>query len=126
MTERSSGIPRNRGMGGITRIVSARTRATTVQRVTKSKGSLDSTTETTSEHTEDIWLFSPEENRVQSKVGERITGDLGGLVIADGRVDLENGDRISHGGVEYEVDTIVGTPDDKEPDYWAVSFLRRQ
>jgi hypothetical protein len=39
-----------------------------------------------------------------------------------------------HGGVEYEIDTIVGHPNDDEPDgtgspntdFWVITFERRQ
>lgn len=122
---RSSGIPRGRVVGGITRIIGSRATATTVTRVTESKDSLDATSETTTEHMEDIWLFDPEESSVQGLAGERVTGDLGGLAVADGMVDIQNGDRVTHGGVEYEVDTVVGVPDDEETDYYQISLVRR-
>lgn len=122
---RSSGIPRGRGIAGITRIIAARATATTVTRVTESKDSLDSTTESSSEHSEDVWLFNPDEASVQSIAGERVTGDLGGLAVADGSVDIQKGDRIVHGGVEYEVDTVVGVPDEEQTNYWQISLIRR-
>jgi hypothetical protein len=130
----SSGVPRGRGLGSIASIVRARTTAVTVTRPSVSKGSLDETTESTSEHTEDIWLFEPRESVTMELAGERINGSLGGLVDADGTVDLQNDDRVTHGGVEYELDTIVGHPDDGEPDgtasdgtdFWILSFERRQ
>lgn len=123
---RSSGIPRSRAFSGISRIVAARATATTVARISTSKDSLDSTTETTAEHSETVWLFNPDEVRSQSLAGDRITGDLGGLAVADGTVDIQNGDRVTHGGVEYEVDTVEGRPDDDSPDYWEITFVRRQ
>lgn len=124
--KRSSGIPRGRGIRGITRIIGARATAKTVDRPTESTDSLDSTTETTDDHTERVWLFNPDENSVNTMAGDRITGDLGGLIVADGTVDVTNGDRITHGGVEYEVDTVEGRPDDEQTDYWSISFIRRQ
>lgn len=123
---RSSGIPRGRALAGITKIISARASATSVKRPTEEVGSLGETKETTEEHVEDLWLFDPDENRVQAATGERLTGDLAGLTLADGRTNIEHGDVIVHGGVEYEVDTVVGMPDDENPDYWAVALLRRQ
>jgi len=122
---RSSGIPRGRGVAGITHIIGARATATTVKRVTESKGSLDATTETTAAHTEDVWLFDPTETNIQASAGERVTGDLGGLAVADGNVDIQHGDRLTHGGVEYEVDTVVGVPDDARTEYWQITLLRR-
>jgi len=124
---RSSGLPRQRGVGGLTRIIRARTRSVTVSRVTETTGSLDETTTTTTDHTEDIWLFEPRESVAEELTGERLNGGLGGLTVADGTVDIELDDRITYGGVEYEVDTIVGHPDDTQSDaaFWMVSFTRR-
>lgn len=122
---RSNGIPRRRVVGGISRIISSRASAQSVTHVTTTKDSLDSKTETTTESIEDVWLFDPDETSVQSVGGERITGDLGGLAVADGTVNIGNGDRMSHGGIEYEVDTSVGVPDDEQTDYWQISLIRR-
>ncbi|WP_226041174.1 hypothetical protein [Natrinema sp. DC36] len=119
-------------MGGITRIISARATAKTFTSVSQTKNSLDQTDETTSEYSEDMWLFDPEERTTSEVAGERVRGDLGGLIIAEGdgsgnyEEPVERNDRIVHGGVEYEVDTIVGVPDDEEPNYWTISFIRRQ
>lgn len=122
---RSSGIPRGRGLRGITRIISARTTPTTITRPNEQKGSLDQTEEFTSTHQEDLWVFAPNEQRIQSLAGERLTGDLAALAIADGTVDVQPDDRLTHGGVEYEVDSVEGRPDDAETDYWTISLIRR-
>ena len=130
----SSGVPRQRGLDGITRIIRARTRSVTVNRVTETKGSLDETQTTTDGHTESVWLFEPRENVAQEIAGERLEGSLGGLTVADGTVDIQHNDRITHGGVEYEVDTVVGHPEDgdadgtssPDTDFWIVNFVRRQ
>lgn len=134
MVRRSSGIPRDKAIGGLGAILRGRTAPKTVTRPTKSTGSLDQTTETTASHTESLYLFRPQEAVADTMAGERITGDLGGLAIADGTVDLSKDDRVTYGGVEYELDTIVGVPEDDEPDgtdspntdYWRLSFVRRQ
>lgn len=131
---RSTGLPQRKGIAGITRIVRARVSAVTVSRVSTSKGSLDESSTSTSDHTEDLWLFEPRESVAEELAGERINGGLGGLAVADGTVDLQTDDRIVHGGVEYEIDTIVGHPEDDEPDgtdspetdFWLVTFTRRQ
>jgi hypothetical protein len=130
----STGIPRRRGLGGISRVIRSRQRRVTVQRPTETTGSLGETQTTTTEHTESLWLFEPRETVAQELAGERIDGSLGGLAAADGSVDMEHNDRIVHGGVEYEVDTVVGHPDDgdadgtpsEDTDFWMVSFVRRQ
>lgn len=131
---RSTGLPRRKGLAGMTRVIRSRTRSVTFSRVTEQKGSLDQTTTTESEYTEDVWLFEPRENVAQELAGERIQGSLGGLVVADDAVDIEKDDRVVHGGVEYEVDTIVGHPEDDaadgtpspDTDFWIISFVRRQ
>lgn len=131
---RSTGLPRRTGIAGITRVVRARTRAVTVSRVSESTGSLDEVQTSTTDHTEDLWLFEPRESVAEELVGERVNGGLGGLAVADGTVDLQRDDRITHGGVEYEIDTVVGHPEDADPDgttspdtdFWLVNFVRRQ
>jgi hypothetical protein len=118
----------------MTRVVRARTRAVTVSRVTETQGTLDETTTTTTDHTESLWLFEPRESVAAEVAGERLNGSLGGLAVADGTVDIEHNDRVTHGGVEYEVDTIVGHPEDDasdgtaspDTDFWIIDFVRRQ
>lgn len=130
----SSGTPRDTGLDGITRIIRARVSATTVSRPSRTKGSLDQNTETTTDHTEDLWLFEPREALAEEIVGERINGSLGALAVSDGTVDLQTDDRVTHGGVTYEVDTVVGHPEDgaadgtstPDTDFWIVTFTRRQ
>lgn len=131
---RSTGLPTAKGLAGLTRIIRARTRSVTVSRVTETKGSLDQTTTSTTDHTESLWLFEPRESVAEELFGERINGSLGGLAVADGTVDLQINDRLTHGGVEYELDTVVGHPEDDEPDgtasddtdFWLATFTRRQ
>lgn len=125
---RSSGIPRGRGFMGITRIIASRASPTSVTRVSTTTGDLDQTVESTTEHIEDLWVFVPDERSVQALAGDRSYGDLGCLAIEpeNNTVDIQKGDRITHGGVEYEVDTIEGRPDDDDPDYWSISLVRRQ
>lgn len=131
---RSSGIPTSRPRAGMTRIIRSRSRSVTVSRPTKQKNSLDDTTETLSEHTESMWLFQPRESVSEELAGERINGSLGALVVAERAVDIQKDDRITHGGVEYEVDTIVGHPEDAaadgtrspDTDFFIIDLVRRQ
>jgi hypothetical protein len=130
---RSSGMPTGRPLMGITRIIRARSRSVTIQRPTETTNSLDTTTETLDEHTEQLWLFQPTENVSQEITGERINGSLGALVVAD-TPDIQKNDRLTHGGVEYEVDTIVGHPEDgaadgtqsPDTDFFMVDLVRWQ
>jgi hypothetical protein len=126
-------MPTATPLSGITRIIRSRARSVTVERPTQTTNSLDTTDETLAEHTAQLWLFQPTENVSQELVGERVEGSLGALGVADS-LDLEKDDRITHGGVEYEVDTIVGHPDDADADgttqggtnFFVVSLVRRQ
>lgn len=113
---RSSGIPTRRPIGGITRIIRSRSRSVTVSRPSHETNELDDTVETLTDHIEQMWLFEPREQAASEIAGERINGSLGALVVAERAVDIRHGDRITHGGVEYEVDTVVGHPDDDEAD----------
>jgi len=131
---RSNGLPRRSGTAGLTHVIRARTSATTVSRPTETQGSLDESTSTTNDHIESVWLFEPREAPSEELTGERVNGSLGLLAVADGSVDLQRDDRIVHGGVEYEIDTIVGHPADGTPDgtdshgvdFWKGSLVRRQ
>lgn len=131
---RSSSIPTSQPLSGITRIVRTRTRSVTISRPTTTTNALDDIEKTLSEHTEDMWIYEPRESVGQEFAGERINGSLGALVVADRAVDLQKDDRLVHGGVEYEIDTIVGHPEDTEPDgtvspntkFFVIDFVRRQ
>jgi len=132
---RSSGLPRSKALHGQTRIIRARATDVTVWRQAETVGVLDEVTTTETEHTEQIWLFEPRESIAEELSGERIEGGLGGLIVSDGTVDVEHGDRVRYGGVEYEVDTIVGHPTDVdvtggsiawEDGYWGSEFLWNQ
>lgn len=131
---RSSGFSTSRPRAGMTRIIRSRSRSVTVSRPTTTKTSLDDTQETLTEHTESVWLFAPQDSVSEEIAGERVNGSLGGLVVADQAVDIVKDDRVTHGGVEYEVDTVIGHPDDADADgtdsrttdFFIISFVRRQ
>jgi hypothetical protein len=127
-------IPHRRGLSGIRRIISEHTQPVSVGRITETTGPLDETVTSQNDHTESLWLFNPDESVAQEITGEQLVGQLGGLAVADGTVDLEHNDRITYGGVEYEVDTVVGIKNDDaadgtaspDTDFWVISFVRRQ
>lgn len=129
---RSSGLSTSRPFGGMRRIIRMRSRNVVVKRPTETTNSLDATTETLAEHTESLWLFEPQENVAQEMAGEQVNGSLGAIVVA-GSPDIEKDDRLVHGGVEYEVDTVVGHPEDGDADgtlspeveFFLVDLVRR-
>jgi len=86
---------------------------------------LDETVETTTDHTESLWLYEPQERRAAQRTGERVEGALGGLAVADGTFNVQRGDRLSHGGVEYECDSIVAHPSEDTPEMYVLDFTRR-
>lgn len=128
---RAGGVPRDRAFGAISSIIRARSETVTLTRPTRSKGSLDQTTENTATHDEDMWVFDPAKSVQEVAGGERIQGDLGALAL-DG-VDIQKDDRITYGGHEYEVDTVTGMPSDVAADgsthqstsYFTISLIRR-
>jgi len=122
---RASGISRGSSLRMMTRIIGSRTNAVTFERPTTTTNALDETVETTSEYTENVWLFQPEESVSDEITGERINGSLGGLVIEADTVDIQSNDRITYGGVEYEVDTVVGYPQRDDATFLVVDFVRR-
>lgn len=81
-----------------------------------------------------MWVFEPRESVGQELAGERVNGSLGAVLVAEDTADIQKDDRIVHGGVEYEVDTVVGHPEDEaadgttspDTDFFVVSFTRRQ
>lgn len=124
---RSNGIPRGTPIALMSRVISARSNAVTFTRPTKTKGGLDQVEETTAEHTENVWLHVPEERVREVSSGEREVGDIAALAVADGTVDIQKDDRVTYGGVEYEVDSVIGLPEDNgSPEMWLVQFIRRQ
>jgi hypothetical protein len=115
------------------RIVTSRASSTTFTRPTVGTGSLGETTETTSQYTEQAWLYNPRERTTQADAGERILGDMRALVVADSDYDpdtdeppVQKDDRTTHGGIEYEVLTVTAHPDEQDPDLWMVELERRQ
>lgn len=131
---RSSGIPRRRALDTMSGIIGARARTVEFKRPTVSTGPLDERTETVNAHTEHVYPHDPSESIANEEGGERVVGDLAALAVADGTVDVQVNDRITYGGVEYEVDTVVGYPEDDDADgtespdtdYWKLTFVRRQ
>lgn len=112
--ERAGGAPRGRALGTISSIVHQRTQTYTITRPTQTTGSLDQTTETTATHDEELWLFDARESSREVLAGERLTGSLGALGL-DG-IDIQPNDRLTHGAVTYEVESVVGKPDDADAD----------
>lgn len=131
---RSTGIPTDRAVGMIGRIIRTRSDPVTFTRPTTTTNSLDEEVETTADHTENAWLYDASEAVGQEIAGERINGALGAFIYSDGSVDVQLNDRVTYGGVTYKVDSVVGKPTDNDADgttsdgttYFIVDLVRRQ
>jgi len=127
-------IPRSRPLRIVRQIIEQRARSVVVERPVTTVTELDEETSTLEQHTEQMWLHSPDERITREPSGERTVGELQAHAAAHESVDLKVGDRITHGGVEYEIDAIIGRPTDEQPDgdrtpeteYWVIDFVRRQ
>lgn len=99
-----------------------RTRSTTYE-VTRPDGDagggrFGESTETTTTHDEDCYLFSPEERVIDTEFGDRLDADLQGLALPS--ANIEHDDRVKHGtdengkDVKYEVGGIQHLPSDQD------------
>lgn len=81
-------------------------------------------TETTSTHNEDIYLFDPSAISVQSELGERMEGDLMGRALPS--ADLQEDDRLNHGGVKYEIVRLDPLPSASQEAFKSITLERVQ
>lgn len=85
-------------------------------------GRFGESTETTSTHEEECYLFSPEERIIDTEFGDRLDGDLQGLALPS--ADVEHDDRVNHGTDVYEVDGIQHLPSDQDAQIKIFSLSR--
>lgn len=76
----------------------------------------------TDHHTASLYLFLPEERRVETTTGEDVRGDLQGFALPG--TDIQPQDRLDYAGVRYEVLTIVGVPNERDPTVLDVRLTR--
>ena len=72
--------------------------------------------------TRSVLLFSPDERQRETVAGDEQRADLAGMMLPD--VDVLVGDRIEYGDAVYEVNAIVGVPDDTNPAVHEITFER--
>lgn len=84
-------------------------------------------------HTQNLWLYDPAYEYAQEEIGVTISGDLGGLAIptefeSDGEpdFDLQENDRVNHGGEKYAVETITKYPNEDDVQTIVISFTRME
>lgn len=80
--------------------ISSRFETYTLERPSKTTGPMGGS-ESTTDVTEDIWVFDPQEIRDDTEFGDRLTGSLGGLTSPT--ADVVVNDRLTHNGETYEV-----------------------
>lgn len=105
------------------RRLNARSSAYTVTRVTETVNDVGEIVESESTHTVNLWCYSPRNVTSQLISGEHTSGDLQGLVKPS--EDITFDDRLTHGGVEYEVDDVTVFPDETQPIYHKLTLVRR-
>lgn len=128
---RGSAVPGDRASHVIADIIDDKSRKVVVERPTEQTGTLDESTETLDEYVEALWLTDTQKFISEEDTGERFTGSLRAFGV-DG-INIKHGDRLTYGGVEYEVDTVEGQPDDVEADgsshddtdYFEITLVRR-
>lgn len=77
----------------------------------------------TTEFDVNVWCYTPRGRTAEWMSGDHTTGVLQAMSNAD--VDLQYDDRLTHDGVEYEVDEIITYPDETHPVYHEYRLVRR-
>lgn len=108
-------IPRSRGLKGLRMVVRKRvTPYSLVRPDEESTGRFGEDVDTSSAGpTVNLWCYDPTEINVDTEYGDRLGGDLQGLALPDGDVQVQ--DRLDHGGETYVVDRIMHIPDNDSP-----------
>lgn len=109
--------------GLLHRRISARATEYTITRVTETVNEAGEVEETESTHTATLWCFSPRNMTSQLMSGEHTSGSLQALMIPSEDVTFD--DRLTHGGVEYEVDDVIIYPDKTQPTCHLLVLVRR-
>lgn len=84
-------------------------------------------------HTQNLWLYDPAHEYVQEEIGVTVSGDLGGLAIptefeSDGEpdFDLQENDRVEHGGDRYAVETVTKYPNEDDEHLIVIGFTQME
>jgi hypothetical protein len=74
-----------------------------------------------------LYLYRPGESEVQVPGGVRTEGSLQGLAVNDRggiQPNIEVGDHLTYGGVEYELESMTGVHRDENPPIFRLRFNR--
>lgn len=66
-----------------------------------SKAAMGESLPTSATHNEDIWLFAPSENPIDTEFGDRLTANLMGLALPS--ANIQENDEITYEGFDYVV-----------------------
>jgi hypothetical protein len=69
-----------------------------------------------------LHLFLPTEAPTVQATGEVQNGTLQGQCLVD--ADVQEDDRLTHGGARYEVDAKTGVPNDDSPSFYELRLSR--
>lgn len=109
--------------GVMHRRIGARSSDYTVTRVTETVNDAGETVTTESTHTVSLWCFEPRNVTAEFSSGEHTSGSL--QALSNPSEDITFDDRLTHGGVEYDVDDVSMYPDAKSPVYRRLTLVRR-
>lgn len=114
-------------------VVDAHSSVYDIKRPTYERDERGASDETIATHEADIWLFDPSERSVQTVRGVRLTGTLSGLLVPEDHVRhladfdaIQSGDKLEHGGAEYEVTGINGLPSNNQLDVVEVNLVHAE
>lgn len=120
-------IPTSRADGSMRQLVRINAQEYTVTRPTEGAGRFgdpgDTSATSTATHTEDLFLFSPNDAVIQTEFGERENADLFGLALSG--VDLQERDRITEDGVDFEVTSTEYHPSGHDKQFLAFDLVKR-
>lgn len=85
----------------------------TVERVTRTVGSMGDAQESSTTHTANIWVYNENELTLNIDIGERIDGETQGLALVE--EDIAINDRIQYGSDTFEISAIVVIPTENTP-----------
>lgn len=70
----------------------------------------------------EMWVYSPNENNLDTPYGDRIGGSLQALALPG--IDVKIDDRLTHGAQTYEVDAYEQLPNDDDPQLMLIGLNR--
>ena len=79
-----------------------------------------------------LWLYDPQHGYVQEQFGVQEQGDLSGVAVpnqfqrAEPSFDLQENDRVEHGGNKYAVETVTYLPNEEDRQIAIIEFTKME